>query len=565
MQWLLYLAVGYLLFSAIGAFVTFKMCPDPARSAWLAHYLQAYPIRMRLGLVLAVPTFPVILAHSVWTCWQARREWHTFSRTYRPVEFEAIHPANLPCAAQDHFEACTTALERLGFTPAVTCRLKPEPRPVFAQCLLALNGAVQADIAWFYGSPAVCFVSVLEDGHVLETGCVEQSLPPEEIDAINRSGYMSTQMFAAGEGGDFADEDFLLAAYRGHVDRLCELEDRRGCGTLHLSPEQIPDLKRYENAVFGQWQFDQGKVDNRPEPQPCPLARVQPVADSLTSHRLRAATIEARDLRPCVLRRKTADFSRVKTAKCLEDWDAASDRSRYVVDRLLPKWLKNKLAEYLRCFLDQGLQRSLAAGDYETVLALTARMARVLKNDVWLQHWHGLALLWLDRYQEVLEISDRMERLHAEEVVNMPDAWVIAFNELKCSALSGLEEYEELYEFTSRCLKRYPEAVSLAAFQLLATTHLGTLTASTSCLEFLDGATDCFDQAWQFVALHSAQLRIGNEKRAGEIAQLGLASFPDDAMVREIARASCTAESMPCYKRLRELRRCQPSPTETRG
>jgi len=176
----------------------------------------------------------------------------------------------VPTDAQQHFERCSPIFAAIGFVPVVTCRLKPEPRPVLALCLLGLEGAVQAEASWIFGTPGASFVSVLADGHVLETACVEESLPPDEIDAINASSSFTTQMFAVGAGGNFADEGFLLNAYRSHLQRLSELEDRLGCGTLHLSPEQIPALKRYENAVFGQLKFARGKLNNRPQPQPCP-------------------------------------------------------------------------------------------------------------------------------------------------------------------------------------------------------------------------------------------------------------------------------------------------------
>ena len=285
MHWLWYLALGYLAFCAIGWFVVFRFCRDEDEEAdrgW-SEMWASNPIKMGIGLLVAVvfigPLFPFILAHCAWSCWRASREWEKFGRTFRPVEFEALHQANLPPEAQQHFEQCAPILERLGFVPAVTCRLKPEPRPVLAHCLLSQDGATEASVAWIWGSPGLSFNSVLEDGRVLETACVEESLPQAEIDLINASAGYSTQMFAVGEGGIFADEDLLRSAYQSHLQRLAELEQRLGCGTLHLTADQIPDLKRYANAVFGQWQFDHGKVDNRPQPQPCPRGIARRIAD----------------------------------------------------------------------------------------------------------------------------------------------------------------------------------------------------------------------------------------------------------------------------------------------
>ncbi len=289
MHWLWYLAFGYLAFCAIGWIAVFKLCPNDESDDRLSRALKAYPIRMRIGLVLAAVIvgllFPLVMAYGAWVCWSIRRserrEWEKFGRTFRPVEFVAIHPANLPVEPQQHFEQCSSILECLGFVPAVTCQLKPEPKPVLARCLLSQDGETEASVAWFYGSPGLSFNSVLKDGHVLETGCVEVSLPQDEIDEINRSGRFTTQMFEVGEGGNFADQDFLLAAYRSHLERLAELEGRLGCATLRLSADQLPELKRYANAVYGQWRFDQGQVDNRPEPQPFPKGIARQVADPL--------------------------------------------------------------------------------------------------------------------------------------------------------------------------------------------------------------------------------------------------------------------------------------------
>ena len=278
MHWFWYLVLGYWVLGAAGSIASFRLYVNDEEDPNFWRAMQADPVYVWIALLFAAvivgPLFPLILVHCAWKGWResrsASREWQKFRRTFRPIEFEALHPANLPADVQQHFEKCSPILAGLGFVPVVTCRLKPEPRPLLALLLLGREGAVQAEASWIFGTPAAAFVSVLEDGHVLETACVATSLPQTEIDAINRSGTFSTQMFAAGEGGNIADEAFLAAAYRGHLQLLAELENRLGCGTLHLAADQIPDLKRYENAVFGELKFVRGKVDNRPQPQPCP-------------------------------------------------------------------------------------------------------------------------------------------------------------------------------------------------------------------------------------------------------------------------------------------------------
>src|SRR5688500_19501570 len=100
MYWLAYLALCYLAFCAIGWGVAFKFCANEADYRFLAPYLEAHPIRMRFVLVLTAvivgPLFPLFLVHGAWECWRESHEWQRFRRTYRPVEFEATHPANVP-------------------------------------------------------------------------------------------------------------------------------------------------------------------------------------------------------------------------------------------------------------------------------------------------------------------------------------------------------------------------------------------------------------------------------------------------------------------------------------
>ncbi|MCI0359904.1 MAG: hypothetical protein L0211_15615 [Planctomycetaceae bacterium] len=219
-------------------------------------------------------------------------------------------------------------------------------------------------------------------------------------------------------------------------------------------------------------------------------------------------------------------------------------------------WLRSKFVAYLWRYIERQLRKLLETGDYETVLKICQKR----ENDVRAQYWQALALLWLERYQEALDIADRLERLQAAGAVNLKDGWIVAFAEIKCGALSGLTQHEALHEFSSRCLERHPGNIPLTSFQILAALHLDRLTASTPGLHFLDCSTNRFDEAWHFTTLCSAQRYLRNEERASEIVRLALAKYPDDDAVREMARkAKCvTAGAVSPCVRPRDLRRCGP-------
>jgi hypothetical protein len=229
-----------------------------------------FPVRYWISIALTAlflsPLLPLYAAHCLWAAVRESSEWRKFGRTFRETTPEPVHPANVPAAAQEHIERCSPVLVLLGFVPAGTYRLKPEPLQIYAQCLLSRTGETVADISLIGDSTSVSFVSVLENGHVLETSCSGEPLSDEELRPINESGRYTSQMFPGGSGSGE-----LEFTYRSHLETLARLENHFGCGTLHLASDQVPVLKRYENSVFGEVLFDQGKVDNRPQPPQIPL------------------------------------------------------------------------------------------------------------------------------------------------------------------------------------------------------------------------------------------------------------------------------------------------------
>jgi hypothetical protein len=161
----------------------------------------------------------------------------------------------------------------MGFVSARAACLKPEPEPVFVQSLLSPEGETEASIAWLSGTPAVTFNSVLASGHAVETSCCDCSLPPDEIEALNRSGSYRAQMLEPAE-----DDETLAAAYLLHLEWLADLQEQFGCGTLHLDASEIPALKRYANAAFGEAAFELGWFDNRPLHEPLPQGEARQIA-----------------------------------------------------------------------------------------------------------------------------------------------------------------------------------------------------------------------------------------------------------------------------------------------
>jgi len=282
MSWWLAIALGYLIACYIGWIVAFRAgYMDGGRTRMLAAMRGQRPgiywFGMAVAMVVTGPLFPIAVAHDVWIYWRQRRAsqkfWRKLRRTHREVLLEPMHPANFPDAAQTHIERCSPVLLRLGFVPAGTYLLKPEPFPIYSQCLLSREGETSADVSLIGELPTVSFVSILKNGHVLETGCCTATLPAKHLTAINRSGRFTVQMLTPQD-----DEDHLVQAYHRHLALLAELEQRFAFGTLHLTLDQVPAIKRYENAVYGEVLFALGKKDNRPQPSQCPAGTAKRIS-----------------------------------------------------------------------------------------------------------------------------------------------------------------------------------------------------------------------------------------------------------------------------------------------
>jgi hypothetical protein len=272
MSWWLAIALVYLALCWVGWIVSFRLTwaeEENSDDRFIGFLFRQRPeiywLSLSLLLVVIGPFFPLAMAYGLWMGWKERRAWRKFKRTHRKMLLEPMHPANFPRAAQEHIEWCSPVLLRLGFAPAGTYLLKPEPFPIYSQCLLSRAGETSGDVSLIDEMPSVSFVSVLENGHVLETGCCTATLPAKHLAAIERSGRFTVQMFQPQE-----DEEFLAEVYHRHRALLAELEQRLGCGTLHLPLDQVPGIKHYENGVYGEVLFALGKKDNRPQPPQCP-------------------------------------------------------------------------------------------------------------------------------------------------------------------------------------------------------------------------------------------------------------------------------------------------------
>lgn len=272
MSWWLIILLGYLIVCWITWFVVVRAGRDQAEStddgveSFYRQRPALYWLSTALTALVVGPFLPLFMARCLWSVGREYLFWRKFGRTYRETTPEPIHPANVPTPGQEHFERCTPVLLRMGFAAAGTYLLKPEPMSIHAQCLLSQAGETVVDIALIGDSTSVSFVSVLENGNVLETTCSAEPMSDEDLAEINQSGRFTAQML---KGSSETDE--LAHTYRSHLELLAGLEQRFDCGTLHLALDQVPAVKRYENAVFGEVLFAQGKVDNQPEPPQCPI------------------------------------------------------------------------------------------------------------------------------------------------------------------------------------------------------------------------------------------------------------------------------------------------------
>jgi tetratricopeptide (TPR) repeat protein len=131
------------------------------------------------------------------------------------------------------------------------------------------------------------------------------------------------------------------------------------------------------------------------------------------------------------------------------------------------KWIKKAFEAYLTRLIDRQMRRLLDAGDYESVLRYATTMCQKRPNNATALYRRALALLWLGRDQEALDIANQVERLRAHGILRISDSWVTVFEEIKCGALSGLEQYETLYDCSLKCLERHPGMIPISSFQLL--------------------------------------------------------------------------------------------------
>src|SRR5262245_22421083 len=99
-----------------------------------------YWLNLLLTTLIVGPLLPLFAAKCTLSAVRESRAWRKFKRTHRAALVEPIHPANVPQAGQEHFERCAPHLMRLGFVPAGTYLHKPEPMPVYLQCLLSRAG-----------------------------------------------------------------------------------------------------------------------------------------------------------------------------------------------------------------------------------------------------------------------------------------------------------------------------------------------------------------------------------------------------------------------------------------
>jgi len=282
MSWWQILAFGYLASCWVASIVVLNFncdAEDSELDADSARAAQKSPLAMRIGEGLAVfligPFLPLVAIYCLVAAWRERRAWRAFSRVHREVVCEPMHLVNMPAAAAEHIEWHETLLAELGFDPVGSFLLKPEPLPIYSKCFISADGETVADVSLIGNQAAHSFSSILENGHVLETACLDSA---SDTERINESGLFTANMVQRDSLTDGTRE-----LYRRHRETLGELEQQFDCRTLHFDCGQVTSVMGYANEVFGEVKFTLGELDAPPLPAVCPTGvarRATVAADS---------------------------------------------------------------------------------------------------------------------------------------------------------------------------------------------------------------------------------------------------------------------------------------------
>jgi hypothetical protein len=229
-----------------------------------------YPFLDGVSLLITTficgPFMPYFVLRELWSTIRARRAWRKLQRTFREALVVPISSGHVPQAGQDYFDRRSPELASLGFQPTGTYLYKPKPLASYLRCFLSQAGETVADLALIGDNLAFSFTSILENGQVLETSCSNGTLDADLAAAINRSGRYTVQDSDA----QFETAD-IATVFRKHLEKLCALEKAFACGTLHVSAEEVPVVKRYENAAFGEILYALKKFDNQPRTPDRPI------------------------------------------------------------------------------------------------------------------------------------------------------------------------------------------------------------------------------------------------------------------------------------------------------
>jgi hypothetical protein len=276
MGWFLVILVTYCIISWIVAGIILKKAtdwcvdrPDTLRKLRMWGMLQGSDrIDMILGFLFTAPAIPLILIKCYFQVRLQRKAWKKFRRTHRRMLFEPVLDHDLPDAARRHFELYHPLFVSMNFQCAGTYLLKPEPFTIYATVLLGQSGETIAQIEYLDGELAYSFTSVLADGQVLETACAESVVPMDHINASQQYFAVMTE-----RGGQHDKPGALLQL---HNNKLIELEDTCGSSRRAFTLDQVRDVIRYANDLFGCVKYELGELDG---PRPIPILPVDSSAE----------------------------------------------------------------------------------------------------------------------------------------------------------------------------------------------------------------------------------------------------------------------------------------------
>jgi hypothetical protein len=164
--------------------------------------------------------------------------------------FERIEAAELPQNVRQFFETHTAAFVGRGFQPLGDFLLLRGSPPSCIRYFLSPDGTVIGELNHYQGTPTIGCMSVLLDGHYLESGTIPiDELPPAE------------------HGLEFfiLNTDDARELIDHHVSSVAKTAAARGTQTAQLKPSDVQSVANYGRKLSLHSLHQQGVLDELPE------------------------------------------------------------------------------------------------------------------------------------------------------------------------------------------------------------------------------------------------------------------------------------------------------------